>query len=284
VLFSDVHLHINPVKGLGAEKIARKFKKEGGWFMAIIALPPHYYGFEGLAINSYMRVAELLTREASRAREVGLEVARFMGIHPAEVDEYYRRGVRGEKLYFFLSNVLKLVENYLKNGLLDGIGEIGRQHYTTSPERLVFSEIIMREALILARDLGVPVQLHLEQGGFTTALSIKTLVETLGLSSRQVILHHVNSETSFWASNYKLPFTAPVKYFNEDYLKSSSVVEYCMLESDFLDDPRRPGVSAYPWDIPVVIRELVTRRVISEELAYRILVDNVVKYLDVKPP
>jgi len=270
------------MRGLGAERVAKKFKRLGGWFIAIVALPPYYYGFEEIIVESYMRVVELISREATRARELGLEVARFMGIHPAEIDEYYRRGVRGERLYSILSGVLKLVESAIRNGLIDGIGEVGRQHYTTSPERFVLSEILMREAMILARDLRVPLQLHLEQGGFITVLSIKTLIDSLGVSSRQVILHHTNTETSSWVSNYKFPFTAPVKYFNEEYLKSG--VEYCMLESDFLDDPMRPGVSAYPWDIPVVIRNLLMKGIMSEEQAYRILVDNVVKYMNVKPP
>ena len=283
MLFSDAHLHVNPVAGFGAEKIAKKFKKEGGWFIAIVALPPYYYGFSDFSIDSYTRVAELLAREANRAKEQGLEVASFMGIHPAEIDEYYKRGVKGEKLYSLLGGVLKLIEKNLRSGLLNGIGEVGRQHYTTSPERLVLSEIIMREALALAKNLGVPVQLHLEQGGFVTALSIRSLVDGLGLNAKQAILHHANSDTGSWASNYRLPFTAPVKYFDEKYIESI-IVEYCMLESDFLDDPRRPGVSAYPWDIPVLIRELITRGVISEESAYKILVDNVVKYMNVKPP
>ncbi len=283
VLFSDAHLHVNPVKGFGAEKIAKRFKKENGWFIAIVALPPYYYDFEEISPSSYMRVLDLLNKEAAKAKEVGLEVVKFMGIHPAEIDEYYRRGVKGEKLYSVLREVLKLIENSIKNGLLDGIGEVGRPHYTTSPERLVLSEIIMRDAMTIAKDLGVPLQLHLEQGGFITALSIKLLLNMLGLSNRQAILHHVNSETSFWASIHSLPFTAPVKYFNEEYLKSN-LAEYCMLESDFLDDPRRPGVSAYPWDIPVAVRELIARGLITEELAYKILVDNVVKYFSVKPP
>lgn len=283
MLYSDAHLHVNPVVGLGAEKIARKFKREGGWFIAIVALPPYYYGFNDLSIESYKRVSELLAREASRVREQGLEVASFMGIHPAEIDEYYKRGVKGEKLYSLLSGVLKLIEENLKVGVIDGIGEVGRQHYTTSPERFVLSEIIMREALVLAKSLGAPVQLHLEQGGFATALSIRSLVDTLGLNAKHTILHHASSDTALWASNYGLPFTAPVKRLDEEYLKGIRV-EYCMLESDFLDDPRRPGVSAYPWDIPVLVRELITRGAINEEIAYKVLVDNVVKYMNIKPP
>jgi TatD-related deoxyribonuclease len=74
-----------------------------------------------------------------------------------------------------------------------------------------------------------------------------------------------------------------VKRLDEEYLKGIRV-EYCMLESDFLDDPRRPGVSAYPWDIPVLVRELITRGAINEEIAYKVLVDNVVKYMNIKPP
>lgn len=282
MLYSDAHLHVNPVKGLGAEKIAKKFKSENGWFIAIVGLPPYHYGFSEPAPDSYRKVLELVNREASRVREQGLEVVRFMGIHPAEVDNYYKLGLRGARLYSLVEEVLKLLEEALKNGVINGIGEVGRPHYTTSSERLLFSEIIMVRALTLARDYGVPVQLHLEQAGFVTAHSIKVLAELSKINLSKVILHHVNLETATWAEELNIPFTAPIKQFNEKY--ASQPWRHCMVESDFIDDPSRPGVSAYPWEIPSVIENHLRNGVLSEEQAYRILVDNIVKYLNVKPP
>lgn len=282
VLYSDAHLHVNPLKGLGAERIAKKFKSKGGWFIAIIGLPPYHYGFVEPSVESYKRVLDLVNRETLRAREQGLEAVRFMGIHPAEVDNYYRQGLKPERLFILLESVFKLFEDALKNGFLDGIGEVGRQHYGTSPERLVFSEIIMVRALTLVRDYGVLAQLHLEQGGFATAYSIKALVNLVKTDLSRVLMHHVNLETARWAEEFGIPFTAPIKQFNEEY--ATRRWRYCMLESDFLDDPSRPGVSAYPWEIPDVVEGLMKHGLLSEEQAYKMLLDNVIKYFNVKPP
>lgn len=282
MLYSDAHLHVNPLKGLGAEKIAKKFKSKGGWFIALVGLPPYHYGFVEPSAESYRKVLDLVNREAVKAKEQGLEVVKFVGVHPAEIDNYYKQGLKPEKLFAFLESVFKLFEDALKNSLLDGIGEVGRQHYGTSPERLVFSEVIMVRALALARDYGVPVQLHLEQGGFVTAYSIKTLANLVKTDLSKIVMHHVNLETATWAEEFNMPFTAPIKQFNEEY--ATHRWKHCMLESDFLDDPSRPGVSAYPWEIPDVIESFIKHGLLSEEQAYKMLLDNIVKYFNAKPP
>lgn len=282
MIFSDAHLHVNPVRGLGAEKIAKKFKSKGGWFIAIVSLPPYYYGFNELSVESYWKTVELINKEARRAREQGLEVSRFAGIHPAEIDNYYKQGLRADKLLSLIENVFKLYEKAIRENLLDGVGEVGRQHYGTSPERLVFSEVVMIKALILGRDYDVPIQLHLEQGGFITAYSIKLMADINKINLDNLIMHHANLETALWSETLAIPFTIPVKYFGEKY--ATHRWKLAMFESDFLDDPQRPGTSAYPWEIPDIIGEYLSKRLLSEEDAYKLLVDNVVKYFRVKQP
>lgn len=282
MLYSDAHLHVNPVKGLGAEKVAKKFKSLGGWFISIVSLPPYHYGYVEPSITSYSKVLEILVREASRAREQKLKVAVFMGFHPAEIDNYYKQGVKAEKLVKLVDEVVKVIEDALKTGLIDGIGEVGRQHYGTSAERLILAEAVMVRALALARDYGVPVQLHTEQAGLATVYSVKTLVDQLKTPANRVILHHVGLETALWAERLAVPFTAPIRSFDEKY--ASYKWTLCMIESDFIDDPNRPGVSAYPWEIPEKLDRLLESGVISEEQLYRIMVDNIAKFFEVSPP
>jgi len=282
MLYSDAHLHVNPVKGFGAGKIAKKFKSIGGWFISIVSLPPYHYGFTEPSIESYRRVLEILQREASKAREQGLEVAVFMGLHPAEVDYYYKQGVKPDKLAGLVDQVLKLIEDSIKTGVINGIGEVGRQHYGTSPERFVFAETIMVKTLILARDYDVPVQLHTEQGGFATAYSISQFASLVKTPLSRIILHHANLETARWTEYFGIPFTAPVRHFDEKYASHKWI--NCMIESDFIDDPERPGVSAYPWEIPTVLNKLVEKGVVTEEQVYKIMVDNVARLFRVKPP
>ncbi|MEM0001929.1 MAG: TatD family hydrolase [Desulfurococcaceae archaeon] len=282
MLYSDVHLHVNPVRGLGAEKVARKFKSKGGWFISIISLPPYHYGFTDISVESYRKSLDLITREAMKAKTYGLEVVKFLGFHPAEIDNYYKLGVRSDKLLKLVDEVFELMESALRDNLIDGIGEVGRQHYGTSPERFVFSESVMIRALMLARDYNVPIQLHLEQGGLATAYSIKLLAGTLGISTEKTIIHHANLETAIWSDSYGVVFTAPIRYFDERY--ASNKWRYCMIESDYIDDPSRPGASAYPWEIPDTINKFIEKNVLTEEQAYKILVDNVVKTFGVNPP
>ncbi|MEM4596124.1 MAG: TatD family hydrolase [Desulfurococcaceae archaeon] len=282
LLFSDAHLHVNPVKGFGTEKIAKKFKKEGGWFMAIVALPPYYYNLVEPSADSYRRVLEIVTRDSLRAKEAGLRVSVFMGLHPAEVDHYYRHNIKGERAFQLAEEVFRILEAAIKEGLIQGIGEVGRPHYSTSPEKFVLAEAIMMRALTIAKDHDIPVQLHLEQGGFATAYTVKFLVEKIGLRSEKIMLHHANLETSLWASRFNLASIAPVKQFDEKY--ASHRIPRCMLESDFLDDPQRPGVSAYPWEIPRTIKDHMAKGFMTEEEAFKIMVDNVTRYFGVEPP
>lgn len=282
MLYSDAHLHTNPVKGLGAEKVAKKFKKEGGWFIALVALPPYHYDYMESDVRAYRKVVELLWKESLKARENGLKVASFIGFHPAEVDYHYKRGLRGEEIFKLAEEVLRVIENAIKEGLVNGIGEVGRPHYSTSPERAILSEAIMMRTLLIAKDHNVPVQLHLEQGGFATAYTVRFLVERIGLKPEKVLLHHANIDTAVWGERFGFYSTVPVKNFSEKII-SQKLIRY-MIESDFLDDPQRPGVSAYPWDIPSVVKINLSKGLITEEDVYKVMVDNVSKFFGVEPP
>jgi TatD-related deoxyribonuclease len=56
------------------------------------------------------------------------------------------------------------------------------------------------------------------------------------------------------------------------------------IESDFIDDPKRPGVSSYPWQIIENQRKLLDEGLISEEYLYKLNVDNIAKAYNVTPP
>ncbi|MEM4559682.1 MAG: hypothetical protein QW208_07065, partial [Acidilobaceae archaeon] len=50
-----------------------------------------------------------------------------------------------------------------------------------------------------------------------------------------------------------------------------------MFESDYLDDPKRPGVVAYPWVMAENIIRIARERLELEEKLYKINVDNIIK-------
>lgn len=284
LVFADSHCHSNPVYGLGASGIAKKFKEKGGWFIALVSLPPYHYGIGEVSIDAYRRSFDIVLREAKKISEAGIKTRVFLGFHPAEVDEYSKKGLSLEKIVDLAYKVLDLIVALHRSGLVDGIGEVGRQHYSTSPSRFVASELIMIKALELARDNDMLIHLHLEQGGFTTIYSIDRIVQYIGVSRNNVFLHHVGFNESLWANKMGLWHTVPGKYRILKKIFEEKNVGKMMPESDFIDDPRRPGVSSYPWDIVDNQLKLLDEGIVSEEMLYKINVDNIVNAYGVEYP
>ncbi len=283
LLYADAHMHSNPIQGLGAAKIAYRFKNVGGWFIALVSLPPYYYGFSEPNMESYEKTINILLSEAKKIKEAGLKVRILAGFHPAEVDEYFRRGLNLREIIDLSDKVFRLIISYHERGLIDGIGEVGRQHYSTAPQRLIASELILLKAMIYAKDYDMIMHLHLEQGGYVTVESINHLIKYTGIGRDKVFVHHVNYDTGFWSEKYSLWHTVPAK----KRILSKSLIEnrkYILVESDYIDDPKRPGVSSYPWDIASRIEELLRDGIISEDIVYNVMIEHIVKAYRVEPP
>ena len=282
MLYSDAHLHSNPISGLGAERIGKKMAETGAWFACLVSLPPYHYGY-GLGLEDYRKTIEIVIREAEKLREAGLKVRVLAGFHPAEVDEHIRQGHSPEEIIDLAGKIFEIIVEKHREGLIDGIGEVGRQHYSTSPDRLVLSELVMIKAFEIAKDHDMIVHLHLEQGGYTTVKSIERLTGFVGIKRNSVFLHHVTYNEAVHAEITNLNYTVPAKYRTLKKVFSSNLSRL-LIESDFIDDPKRPGVSSYPWDIPKRVNRLIEEGIIDEDAVNKIFIDNTVKAYRVEPP
>lgn len=276
LVYADAHCHTNPVTGMGARRIARKFRSVGGWFIALVGLPPYHYGIEPVGPESYAKAFDIVIREASVLREEGLETRVLLGFHPAEVDYLFKKGMGLDEIIGLAEKVLDHIVMLHRQGLVDGIGEVGRPHYGTAAPRHVASELIMLMAMERARDEDMIMHLHLEQGGLVTVESIRRLSELVGLGRDHVFLHHVGAAEGVHAEKQGFWHTIPAKQRVMRRLLSSRP-RYALIESDFIDDPRRPGVSSYPWDIAARIEELLGENIVSEDYVWELMVDHVRK-------
>jgi TatD-related deoxyribonuclease len=262
------------------ERIAPKFKESGGWFLAIVGLSPWHYGMEG-TLDNYEKTLQLLLKEAERAREAGLRVSTLFGFHPADVDKLLGK-MKPEEVLDFGMSVLEIVEKYLKEGKLDGIGEVGRQHYKTTPVAVVIAELIMNRALEIAKDYGAVVHLHLEQGGKITALDVKDRINKTGIAVEKVVVHHARGKSLEAAVSEGLVATVPGVRGSLE--KAFKLEPKYMVESDHIDDPKRPGVVIYPWEMAKNQLELLREGAVDEEYLWRINVDNVKRTFGVEGP
>ena len=284
---ADGHTHTNPVRGLGAARIAERFREAGGWFMALVALSPWHYGIEFRGFDSYVETIDLLLRECKEVEDRGLRVSCLAGFHPADVDRLIDK--YGMKPMSVLDLGLRVVEyeaELCRDGTLDGIGEVGRQHYKTFPTRAIISQLILERAMELARDYGCIVHMHLEQEGETTLGLVDLWASRVGVPDEKkklFVFHHSKPSLAVRAS--KLGYSATVPGTPALMTRVlGSVDPVFILESDHIDDPNRPGAVVYPWVMAETLQKLVEKGRISPEYAYKINVDNVVKLYGVAPP
>ncbi len=282
-MFADAHLHSNPLKGLGIRNISKKFKDLGGWFLAIVSLPPAHYGLNPVFEN-YVKSVDILVSECKAAKEGGLTVKCLAGIHPADLEKLINtQALKYDEALNLAFKVLEYISSLIKKGVLDGIGEVGRPHYKTSPEGFIINEIILRHSLRLTNDLDAIIHLHIEQGGLLTVMDLNEVLNYMSIRKNSVLLHHLDIRTGLEASNSGLTFTicGKLQLIREAAKKLSPTY---MVESDFIDDPKRLGVASWPWEIIENQQVILREGIIDEEYLSRLNIDNVVKYYRVDPP
>ncbi|MEM0366585.1 MAG: TatD family hydrolase [Acidilobaceae archaeon] len=274
---ADAHLHSNPIRGFGAKVIAEKFKQAGGWFMALVSLSPTAYNLEPPSLESYIKAIDLHILECRRARESKIKVMCISGFHPADVDkliDYY--GLKPLEVLNLAYRVIDEIASRVKEGLLDGIGEVGRQHYKTSSVRILVSEYILEKAIALSRDLNIPVHMHLEQEGEATVHLVDIVASRLGAYKHKLLFHHADPKVIVEASKRGYPSSiAGIPKLIEYAITNLNAI--FMFESDYLDDPKRPGVVAYPWVMAENIIRIAREHLELEEKLYKINVDNIIK-------
>ena len=277
---ADGHTHTNPVRGMGAEKIAQRFRAVGGWFMAIVSLSPWAYGIDFSGFESYEEVVNILLRECKAASDVGLEVACIAGFHPADIDRLVDKyGMSVIEAYELGRKVIEYEAKLCSDGVLDGIGEVGRQHYKTFPTRAIVAQYLLEYAIELARDNGCIVHMHLEQEGDSTLALVDMLASRLGLSDAhraRLVFHHAKPSLAVKAAARGYSSTVPGTPHLLTHVYGRIEPVY-ILESDHIDDPRRPGAVVYPWVMAETAIRLVERGSVDEEYHYRVNVDNIEK-------
>ncbi len=280
----DAHSHTNPVRGLGAAKIAEKFKESGGWFMAIVSLSPWAYGIEFTGIESYRSSLDILARECMEAEKAGVKTVCLAGFHPADVDRLIDRyRMKPEEVLELGLRVVEMIGEGCREGFPDGIGEVGRQHYKTTAERALISELILERAIEIARDNGCLVHMHLENAGPITARLVDIVVGRYGDSElkKRLVFHHMKPSHAVYIDKLGYPSTVPG---TPELLRNivGRIPPVYMLESDHIDDPMRPGAVVYPWVMAEHVQRLARKA--GEEYMYRVNVDNIVKVYGVEPP
>lgn len=283
VSIADAHSHINAVRGLSANEFAEAFRKANGWFVALVGVSPWDYGAMPPSLrDAYLKSVDIHVKTCSEMRSKGVSVACIDGFYPGDVDKLLSMGLKPSEVLNLGREVLQYELTLCRNGLLDGIGEVGRQHYKAMPLSLLVSELLMEEAIKAGSEEDCVIHLHLEDIGPDTVLLTHEVIKRLNVKpSSKIIFHHARPDMIPAASS--LGYSATV-FGRKEVLRAAVALKAWgfMVESDF------PGVmlngAVTPWSLAEVEVGLLRDSLATEEFLYKVNIDNIVKSYGVSPP
>ena len=270
----DNHAHTNPVIGMGPRELARRFRREGGKFIVIVALLTWSLGLTPGDLDSVRRMYDITVESARIVNEEGVKSVAVVGLHPAEGYELLSRGWSRDAVMDFMRKGIDLAAKYVREGKAVGIGEIGRPHWDVPGEIMEFFNELLEYAFGVARDVNAVVHLHLERNGINTASSIVGMVKKVGNRPYSVIMHHAEPIVIDLASSNGVMPSIPMGRRGE-FEEAVRHGPRFVVESDFIDDPRRPGAVIPPWTLARKLRNYLTNGLINEEFLHIVCVDNI---------
>ncbi|ABW01319.1 TatD family hydrolase [Caldivirga maquilingensis] len=279
---ADNHTHVNPVKGLGPREVARRFKRTGGWFMGVVALLTWDLGLNPGDLSNVDKMYRLTIESTKIIQGEGVKAVAVVGVHPAECVKLLESGWGFSEVKEFMIKTIDLAAQYIRRGEAVGIGEIGRPHWSVNEGVVDLCNEIIEYAMGTARDLNAIIHLHLERKGEATVKSIVELANKAGVKDKgRIILHHASPSMVKPAVDNELKPSIPVGRRGE-FEEAVKLTKALVVESDYADDPRRPGMVIPPWRILSRINNALNQGLLSEDDAFRIMVNEIEETYGVK--
>ena len=198
----------------------------------------------------------------SMAEEVraayGIEVGVVLGPHPVVWEhQIVPLGLkRATELHL---EAVSLALDHIEAGDAVCLGEVGRPHYQVSDEIWSSANEMLREVMAMAAGVGTSIQLHVEDNGETTCRELATLCDEAGLARNRAIRHYApaNVGANF---THGLAATVSVGRGSVEAITATAASANAPwgMETDFLDDPRRPGAVLGPKTVPKRTQQLCT--------------------------
>ena len=240
----DDHLHLDPDHGRGIEAV-KDFERSGGTHLLVVNKPSWLLGVEPETGEEFRPVFETTLDVVARADEILPGRAwPVLGVHPGLVSKLVEdRGFAPEEARDLMRAGLDLAAEYVESG--DAVAlKTGRPHYDTTDAVWEASNAVLRHGLALGAENDCAVQLHTEASEDLT--EVADWAEERGLEPHRVVKHYAGG---------RLAGPTPSVMSEKDRLElAADRGDPFLMETDFVDDPDRPGAVMGPKTVPRRVR------------------------------
>jgi TatD-related deoxyribonuclease len=230
----DHHCHLSP----GGEGVAaaRRFERFGGTHLFLTT--QSYTPRTPRTVEEY-RVQFETTEQLAQQIRGATQVEVFLVVAPYPIDLLAASEELGSSAALDVyREALELAGHWVRERRAVAIGEVGRAHFPIDESSVALLEEGFSHAFSVAREVGCPVVVH---SGDLDAAGYRDLAEkarSAGVSPERVVKHFARSRVPPTERGGVVP----------SYLARRELVrqvagdpEPWFLETDFLDDPARPG-------------------------------------------
>jgi TatD-related deoxyribonuclease len=263
----DNHLHLDP-DGDNVDAV-REFIKAGGTHIVMCYKP--LKSFPVTKSKSYVSAFEANFKVVKRVREeTDIEIHLCLGPYPVDLLRLSEI-MSMEDAKSVMITGMDLAAKYVEDGKTIAIGEIGRPHFDVSPEIIAVSNDILEYGMVLAKDLGCPVVLHTESSTPEVCQQLAEMADKVGLKRDKVIKHY-SPPLVLETENHGL---FPSVLSTEDSIrKAIGKSNRFLMETDFLDDLKRPGAVLGIKTVPKRTKAFLNKGLFTEEDVWKIHKDN----------
>jgi len=259
----DDHLHLQP-EGKGPEAL-KEFEKAGGTHVILCHLP--YKGVKIKTGQDFRKQYQISLDLAEKCRsETSVKVYLMLGPYPGHV-AWLWDSLGPKATLQAMREGMEIAADLVREGNALGIGEIGRPHFPVSPEIWAASNEVMRYGMRLAKEAGCTVQLHTESAGPEVWRELAGFADSVGLAREKVVKHY-SGPAILETENFGL---FPSVLSSKDNIKAAAEKgSRFTMETDFLDDPRRPGAVFAPATVPKRTRAMLEAGIFTEETVAKV--------------
>jgi TatD-related deoxyribonuclease len=236
----DDHCHLDPVGGRGAEA-AEAFAEAGGTHLMVLNKPSWHLVEPGTDEAIFREGFELTVEVVAAASErLPGRAWPVLGVHPALISTLIdEEGYAPAEAAAVMQTGLDVAAEFVADGAAVAL-KSGRPHYEVDEQTWAASNDVMCHAFDLAADLDCAVQLHAE--GSEDMRTVAEWATERGLPAEKVLKHYSGGRLA--------GPTKSVIAHREEIEVAVEEGDPFMLETDFLDDPERPGAVLGPKTVP----------------------------------
>ncbi|MCS3900998.1 TatD family hydrolase [Methanococcus voltae] len=273
---TDNHIHIDEKNGMGAVKVAKVFEKAGGKTMIIPNKP-------AFSLELEKPIDELHKSLQKIKEETNIQAFGMVGVHPVEIINFVRNGMNIEKAKNRVAEALKYCQKIvMENDNIVGIGEIGRPHFELTGDDAEILWDISNQLFVygmeLAKDADCAIQVHAESASDAQFKEFSEMAKSVGLKPEKVIKHHCDNRVKEGIKYGIMPSIVASSPCNE----AIKISDRFLMETDYIDDLKRPGVALGIKSVPRRTRKLLENELMNEDMCYNIHKYNVEKCYNVE--